>query len=104
MSYQPSTITTLSYEPVIAIRRAQDRDARAIDRLAALDSSVAPRGTVLLAEVDGEPWAALGLDDGHVVADPFRRSAWVVELLRARARQGEGLRRGRPILAPRWAA
>ncbi len=104
MTRRPSTITTLSYEPIIAIRRAQDRDRRKIERLAALDSSVAPSGTVLVAEVDGEPWAALGVDDGHVVADPFRRSAGVVELLQARARQSAGLRRGRPILAPRWAA
>ena len=104
MARIPSTITALSYEPVIAIRRAHERDARKIERLAALDSSVPPRGTVLLAEVDGEPWAALGIDDGHVVADPFRRSAGVVELLMARARQSTDLKRGRPILAPRWAA
>ena len=104
MPRNPSTITTLSHEPVIAIRRAQGRDARAIERLAALDSSRPPRGTVLVAEVDGEPWAAMGIDDGHVVADPFRRSAGIVELLHARARQSDGLRRGRPILAPRWAA
>ena len=104
MSHRMPPITSLSYTPAIAIRRAGDRDRRAIERLAALDSAPEPRGTVLLAEVDGEPWAALSLDDGHAVADPFRRSRGVVDLLQARARQATPHDRGRPILAPRWAA
>ena len=104
MSYRMPIPTTLSYAPASAIRRAGDHDSRAIERLAALDSSRAPRGSVLLAEVDGEPWAALGLDDGHAVADPFRRSAGVVDLLRARAGQKQVRPQGRPLLAPRWAA
>jgi hypothetical protein len=99
-----STITSLSYEPAIAIRRAGDRDRGVLARLAALDSAPEPRGTVLLAEVDGEPWAAHSLDDGHAVADPFRRSAGVLDLLRARAGQGPSRSAGRPLLAPRWAA
>ena len=104
MRHRRSPTSSLSDERTIAIRHAHDGDRGAIERLAALDSSVPPAGSVLLAEVDGEPWAALGLDDGHVVADPFRRSAGVVDLLHTRARQGRELRRGRPILAPRWAA
>ena len=104
MSYRMPIPTTLSYAPAIAIRRAGDHDSRAIERLAALDSSRAPRGSVLLAEVDGEPWAALGLDDGHAVADPFRRSAGVVDLLRARAGPKQVRPQGRPLLAPRSAA
>ena len=57
-------------------------------------------------EVDGEAWAALSIDDGHAVADPFRRSAGIVALLRARAGTPGRTRRGatRPALAPRWAA
>ena len=104
MSYRMPTTTALSDEPAIAIRHAGDRDRRAIERLAALDSARAPRGTVLLAEVDGEPWAALDLDDGRAVADPFRPSAGVVDLLRARAGQKQVRPQGRPLLAPRWAA
>ena len=99
------TITSLSYEPAISIRRASERDRRAVERLAALDSAHEPVGSVVLAEVDGEPWAALSLEDGHGVADPFRRSGSVLDLLRARARQAGGDRKqGRPLLAPRWAA
>jgi hypothetical protein len=47
-------------------------DAERIDRLAALSASRAPEGIVLLAEVDGEPVAAVGLFDRHTVADPAR--------------------------------
>ncbi len=104
MSRHMPTITALSYEPAIAIRHAGERDRAAVERLAALDSSRAPRGEVLLGEVDGEAWAALSLDDGHAIADPFRRSAGIVSLLRARAGQKPRRTTGRPLLAPRWAA
>ena len=104
MSSELLPLASLSYEPAIAIRRAGERDRPAIEQLAALDSARRPRGDVLLAEVDGEPWAALSLGDGHAVADPFRRSGAIVELLRARAAQSSPLRHGRPLLVPRWAA
>ena len=69
------------------LRLAVPADAEAIDRLALLDSRRAPRGTVLLAEVDGELWAALSVDDGHAVADPFRPTGELVAMLLERARQ-----------------
>jgi hypothetical protein len=50
---------------------------------------------VLLAEVDGQLLAALALSDGSVVADPFHRTADLIELLRARAHQLDGNRRAR---------
>ena len=54
-------------------------------RLAQLDSSRPPTGTVLLAVVGSEPVAALGVDTGAVVADPFRRTAGAVAMLRQAA-------------------
>lgn len=69
----------------ITIRRAQDSDTEALRRLAALDSARVPAGDVLVAEVDGELRAALGVRGRHVVADPFHPSAGLVELLSARA-------------------
>jgi hypothetical protein len=87
----------------IAIRRATTGDRDAVERLAALDSAKAPRGEVLLGVVAGEPWAALGVDDRHVVADPFRPSGQVVALLQARAQHVSA--RGpasRPSRAPAW--
>jgi hypothetical protein len=69
----------------LTIRRATATDEFAVRRLSALDSAFPPTGDVLLAEMDGELWAALSVDTGHAVADPFRRSGELVELLRLRA-------------------
>lgn len=63
------------------------QDDQAIGRLAALDDSRIPAAPVLLALVDGMPLAALSLTDGRLIADPFHRTAHLVDLLRARARQ-----------------
>jgi hypothetical protein len=71
----------------VSIRRAGPHDAPALCRLAALDSAAPLCGEVLLAEVDGEARAALSLADGSVVADPFRRTAALVDLLAMRRDQ-----------------
>lgn len=87
----------------LTIRYATSDDAPAIARLAALDSAREPRGVVLLAEVTGEPWAAISVDDLHAVADPFRPSAELVWLLVQRARaltKDEGSRRRGRSLRP----
>jgi hypothetical protein len=90
----------------LRIRQADADDAAAVERLAALDSSRAPRGDVLLAEVGEELWAALSLDDGHVVADPMRTSADAALLLAQRSAQLHRARRrrsGGPRLRLRFA-
>jgi hypothetical protein len=71
----------------VTLRYAFPDDQPALWRLAALDSSEPPAEPVLLAEVDGVPWAALSLADGSVVADPFHHTLHLVALLRARAEQ-----------------
>ena len=71
----------------LKIRPADPIDEAAIARLAQLDSTEAPAGEVLVAESGDELVAALPVDGGRPVADPFRRTAEVVELLRLRARQ-----------------
>lgn len=86
--------STSSSDLSYAIRRATADDAPALARLAALDSTRPPAGEVLVAVVDGAFWAALCLDDGRVVADPFRPSAHAVELLRLRAEHLARARRG----------
>ncbi len=73
--------------PPLTLRYADAGDAAALDRLAVLDSQRAPRGVVLVAEVGGELWAAISLDDHHAVADPFRPTGEHVALLVQRARQ-----------------
>lgn len=72
--------------PIIAIRLAGRDDQDALRRLAALDEAPVPSGPVLLAIVDGEALAALPLNGAAAISDPFRRTADLVELLRARAR------------------
>ena len=69
-----------------SLRPARSTDDREIARLAALDSKAAPRGRVLVAEVDGGIPAALELETGTVFANPFRRTAHLVELLELHAR------------------
>jgi hypothetical protein len=49
-------------------------DGEEIARLAALSARRPPQGVVLLAEVQGEPVAAVGLFDGREVSDPARSS------------------------------
>jgi hypothetical protein len=71
----------------VVIRTARDADLPLVRDLAALDASAPLQGPILVAVVDGRPWAALSLKDGHTVADPFRPSASTVELLRMRADQ-----------------
>ena len=74
----------------ITIRVATAADERAVRRLAVLDSAFPPTGDVMLAEMDDELWAALSIDTGHAVADPFRPSGDMVELLRLRAARLRG--------------
>jgi hypothetical protein len=83
----------------LTLRLAVPADAEALDRLAQLDSRRAPRGAVLVAEVGGDLWAAMSIDDGHAVADPFRRTGELLALLAERARQIR--RAGRTYEMPR---
>ena len=79
----------------LTIRHATTADEFAVRRLAVLDSSSPPTGEILLAEMDHELWAALSLDTGAIVADPFRPSRDLVDLLRLRADGLAGGARGR---------
>ncbi len=80
-------------DEVVTVRLAEAADRAALERLAGRDNNPVPTGEVLLAAVDGEVRAALSLDGATVVADPFRPTAELVELLRLRSAQ---LRRRRP--------
>jgi hypothetical protein len=71
----------------VALRLATPADERRLRTLAALDSAPVPAGEVLIAVLDGRLSAAVSIDDGHVIADPFHRTAGLVALLRIRAAQ-----------------
>jgi hypothetical protein len=74
----------------ITIRHSTRFDRAALRRLAELDGRPAPAGEALLALVDGELRAALPLAGGEALADPFHRTAELVDLLRVRAEPDRG--------------
>jgi hypothetical protein len=84
----------------LVIRHIGPGDVDALRTLAQLDSSRVPTGETLVAEVGGELWAAISVENLHTVADPFRLTGELVSLLTERARQ---LRRARPERTPRFA-
>jgi hypothetical protein len=71
----------------LVIRRLASADEDALRLLAERDTTRAPDGEVVGAEKDGRLLAAISLDSGDVVADPFHPTADVVALLRVRAGQ-----------------
>jgi hypothetical protein len=71
-------------ESTVVIRVATPADVDDLRRLAALDSARALLGTVLVAQSDGEIRAAYSIEQERVIADPFRPTAGLVELLKAR--------------------
>ena len=82
-----ATMTTHSTtSPTFTTRFATVADERSVIRLAALDSAAVPAGLLLLGEQNGELRAALSVSDGSVIADPFRRTAHLVDAMRAAAR------------------
>jgi hypothetical protein len=69
----------------VTLRNAIPEDVRPLERLAQLDSSPLPPGPHLVAERDGRIDAALSLSSGELIADPFRRTAELRQLLRCHA-------------------
>ena len=68
------------------IRTAAEQDDRALARHAELVGNSKLSGTVLVGELAGVPAAAVSVDDGRVVVDPFRSTDGLVVQLRSRAR------------------
>jgi hypothetical protein len=86
-------------DQTLIIRIAAAGDATALHRLSQLDSAKPLAGRALVAERDGDLLAALSLETGAAIADPFQPTADVVRMLRLRrsqlVRQGGGV-------APAW--
>ena len=75
------------HTPEITVRLADNTDARALLTLAALDSAQVPAGDLVIAESEGELVAAMPVERGRAIADPFRRTALIVQMLELRAAQ-----------------
>jgi hypothetical protein len=82
----------------LVIRVAWPADDAALARLAQVDGHrELDSAQLLVAEVEGEVLAALPLDGGEAIANPFRPTAALVEMLKLRAaqlRNGAAPRRG----------
>ena len=83
-------------DAAMTIRRATPADAMALVRLAHLDSASGLEGDVIVAEVNGELWAARSLADGRILRDPFRATGEAAALLELRGAflTGDGAGRG----------
>jgi len=95
----PMRTMTTNFTPAnFTLRYAHGGDREAIVRLAQLDSQREPTGTLLVAESETGVVAALPLEGGDPIANPFVRTAELTELLRLRAAQlsaeQNGQRRG----------
>lgn len=71
----------------ITIRLLGETDAERIAQLAQLDSSQPPAGELLGIEVEGRLLAAVSVEGGELIADPFARSEEFRALLALRAEQ-----------------
>jgi len=66
------------------VRQSTEDDEPALRRLAELDSKRPLRGAALIGEIGGLPAAAVSLNDGRLIADPFQPTAVLSQLLRMR--------------------
>lgn len=74
-----------AWDRPVTLRLAAADDGAALARLAAVDSSSLTPGPHLVAERGGRIEAAISLATGELIADPFRRTAELRELLRCHA-------------------
>ncbi len=93
----------------VTLRPTNAADRPALQRLAELESRwFPPPGPHLVAVTEGRVDAAISLSSGEVIADPFRRTAELCDLLRFHAKTRRVARddrrarraRPRPALAP----
>jgi hypothetical protein len=85
LSRAASTKPSRPVRAAIELRLSACREE--LERLAALSERPLHDGDWLVADVDGVPVAALSVDDGATVYDPFRQSSQAMSLLRLRRKQ-----------------
>jgi hypothetical protein len=79
------------------IRSATADDDPALRRLAELDSKAPLAGPVLIGEIAGAVVAAVALDDGRALADPFIPTDHLLATLRVRAKGMRAVERRPPL-------
>jgi hypothetical protein len=93
--YNGHTFAAASRSQVLALRLAQAADEGPLKRLAELDEQPDLSGELLLAWLGSELVAAISVDDGRVIADPFVATSDAISVLELRAHQlvGRAVRR-----------
>ena len=101
MSHMNGTGSKHTAHDDVTVRWADARDMKEIERLAALDSKRLTSGRLLVAEAGGYIAAALPVDGGEPIADPFRPTRDLLDLLELRATQiaASGQSKGRGTAA-----
>jgi hypothetical protein len=88
--------TTHQIDGGLTIRRLATDDDAALERLAQRDSAAVPAGTIYAAvTADGSILAAISLESGTLVADPFVHTSHAAALLRVWAREVGGATKAR---------
>ena len=82
---EASVLPKQSVRSAIELRVSACRDE--LERLAALSERQLHDGDWIVADVDGVPVAAVAVDDGSTVYDPFRPTSQAVSLLQLRRKQ-----------------
>lgn len=97
----PPSLSSRAGDDDVVVRLAGDGDGAAIARLSQLEGRALPPGAALVADHGGAVLAAVSVESGAAVADPFQPTAHLVDLLlRSRAHlRGDPGRRHRRRLA-----
>jgi hypothetical protein len=85
LAREASVKSAQSVRTAIQLRLSACREE--LERLAALSERPLHDGDWIIADVDGVPVAAVSVDDGATVYDPFKPSSQAVSLLRLRRKQ-----------------
>ena len=66
----------------LTVRRLSEADLASVLRLAELDSAIAPPAPLVGVEENGSLLAAASMTTGEMIADPFKRTAPLRDMLR----------------------
>lgn len=80
-------MNNMTHDNEMTIRRAHTGDSLPLGRLAQLDGTLYGGAPALVAEVDGQIVAVQPLDGSRPFADPFRRTAEPLAMLKLRRHQ-----------------
>lgn len=88
---------TTNIHTALTIRALNAGDDASLRRLEGLDTRTRPEGDLLGAELNGELVAAISMSTGESIADPFKRTSEIRDMLELRFAQSRPWRRRRRL-------